>query len=50
MTRPVDVHIVPAADGNGVITERHFRGSEILFTVRLLSGRVVRNGRPPGET
>ena len=49
MIRPVDVHIVPAADGPGLITERHFRGSENLFAVRLPSGQTVHSSRPSGE-
>ncbi|HEY7675647.1 MAG TPA: ABC transporter ATP-binding protein, partial [Candidatus Methylomirabilis sp.] len=49
MIRPVDVHIIPATEGNGLITERHFRGSETLYAVRLLSGQVVHSSQPSGE-
>ncbi len=49
MIRPVDVHIFPAADGPGFIAERHFRGSENLYTVRLPSGQTVHSSQPSGE-
>ncbi len=49
MIRPVDVHLVPAADGQGLITERHFRGCENLYTVRLPSGQVVHSSQPSGQ-
>ena len=49
MIRPVDVHIVPAPDGRSVITERCFRGSETLYTVRLPSGQIVHSSQPSGH-
>ncbi len=48
-TRPVDLHIIRAADGNGLIAERHSRGSETLYTVRLLSGQVIHSSCASGE-
>ena len=50
MIRPVDVHLVPQADGPGVITERRFHGSETLYTVRLPSGQIVHSSQPSGQT
>ncbi len=49
MIRPVHVHITPGPDGPGVITERHFRGSETLYTVRLPSGQIVHSSQPSGN-
>jgi iron(III) transport system ATP-binding protein len=46
MIRPVDVHILPGPDGRGMITERCFRGSETLYTVRLPSGQIVHSSQP----
>jgi iron(III) transport system ATP-binding protein len=49
MIRPVDVHMFPALNGTAVITERHFHGSENLYTVRLASGQIVHCTRPSGQ-
>jgi len=49
LIRPVDVHIVLAADGPGLITDRRFRGSENLYTVRLPSGQMVHSSQPSGQ-
>ncbi|MBI2860379.1 MAG: ABC transporter ATP-binding protein [Chloroflexi bacterium] len=43
MLRPGAVDIVPAADGDGVITERIFQGSEYLYRVQLPSGASIRS-------
>jgi len=49
MIRPVDVHMVPAADGPCLIIERRFRGSENLYAVRLPSGQLVHSTRLSGD-
>lgn len=46
MLRPDDVEIVPDPQGHSVIAQRHFRGSENLYAVRLPSGRLLHSSQP----
>ena len=54
MLRPSDLRLVPDPEGPGVVVDRHFRGAESLYDVRLPSGVLVRaslgesQGLPPG--
>ncbi len=41
MIRPDDVHIRENGDGDGTVESRQFRGSEIIYGIRLGSGDVV---------
>ena len=41
MIRPDDVHICENGNGDGTVTSRQFRGSEIIYGIRLGSGDVV---------
>ena len=41
MIRPDDVHIRESPDGDGTVTSRQFRGSEIIYGIRLGSGDFV---------
>ncbi len=42
MLRPADLRIVPDPQGPAVVVDRHFRGAENLYDVRLPSGALVR--------
>ncbi len=46
MIRPDDITFVPHRDGAGVIINRHFRGSESLYCIRLPSGHRVHSSQP----
>lgn len=46
LVRPDDVAIAAAHDGAGVILDRLFVGAEIIYRVRLPSGRVVHSLQP----
>lgn len=46
MVRPEDVEIILDEGGNGLIVYREFKGSEILYTIRLPSGQLVTSARP----
>ncbi|HJU05067.1 MAG TPA: ABC transporter ATP-binding protein [Nitrospiraceae bacterium] len=54
MIRPDDVHITPNEDGEARILARQFRGSENLYTIRLVSGQLIHSSEsstamyPPG--
>jgi len=41
MIRPDDVHIRENGDGDGTVESRQFRGSEIIYGIRLGSGDFV---------
>ncbi len=41
MIRPDDVHVHENGNGDGVVESRQFRGSEIIYGIRLGSGDVV---------
>ena len=41
MIRPDDVHIRENEDGDGTVISRQFRGSEIIYGIRLGSGDIV---------
>ena len=41
MIRPDDVHIRENKDGDGTVISRQFRGSEIIYGIRLGSGDIV---------
>ena len=41
MIRPDDVHIRESGNGDGTVESRQFRGSEIIYGIRLGSGDVV---------
>ncbi|MFQ5520227.1 MAG: ABC transporter ATP-binding protein [Candidatus Methylomirabilia bacterium] len=45
MIRPDDIDISPAVDGAGVIASRQFRGSEVLYGVRLPTGQLVHSSQ-----
>jgi len=46
MIRPDDITFVPDDDGPGMITSRHFRGSETLYCILLPSGHRVHSSQP----
>ncbi|MBI4736230.1 MAG: ABC transporter ATP-binding protein [candidate division NC10 bacterium] len=46
MIRPDDVTIVPDPDGPGVITQRLFRGSDNLYTLRLAPDIEIHTSQP----
>ena len=41
MIRPDDVHVRENGNGDGTVESRQFRGSEIIYGIRLGSGDVV---------
>ncbi len=45
MLRPDDIAFVPSPDGESTIINRHFRGSENLYSLRLPSGRFVHSSQ-----
>ncbi|MFQ5896791.1 MAG: ABC transporter ATP-binding protein [Candidatus Methylomirabilia bacterium] len=45
MIRPDDIDLTPAVDGAGVIVSRQFRGSEVVYAVRLPSGQLVHSSQ-----
>ncbi|MDP2728439.1 MAG: ABC transporter ATP-binding protein [Dehalococcoidia bacterium] len=45
MLRPDDVDLLPDREAEAVIAQRHFRGSENLYTVRLPSGQVLHSSQ-----
>ncbi len=49
MLRPADLRVVADPQGPGVVVDRHFRGSENLYDVRLPSGTLVRASGPGPE-
>ncbi len=46
MLRPDDVDLAPDPQGEAVIAQRHFRGSENLYAIRLSSGKVLHSSQP----
>ena len=46
MLRPDDVQLVPDPQGESTIVQRHFRGSENLYAVRLPSGQLLHSSQP----
>ncbi|MDP2659686.1 MAG: ABC transporter ATP-binding protein [Dehalococcoidia bacterium] len=46
MLRPDDVELLPDPHGESVISQRQFRGSENLYSVRLRSGQVLHSSQP----
>ncbi|MFQ5829203.1 MAG: ABC transporter ATP-binding protein [Candidatus Methylomirabilia bacterium] len=45
MIRPDDIEITPSAGGAAVVVARQFRGSEVLYGVRLPSGQLVHSSQ-----
>ncbi len=45
MIRPDDVNLIPMQGGGATIVSRQFRGSEILYSVRLPSGRILHSSQ-----
>lgn len=46
LVRPDDVKIAAAADGRGVVLRRLFQGGDVIYCVRLPSGRSVHSLQP----
>jgi iron(III) transport system ATP-binding protein len=46
LVRPDDVQIAASADGQGVVLRRLFQGQEVIYCVRLPSGRNVHSLQP----
>lgn len=45
LVRPDDVELIPDAGGQGIVVAREFRGDQVILSVRLDSGAVVRSRR-----
>ena len=50
LVRPDDVTFTPAQDGQGLVIERMFRGSEVRYTVQLPSGLRLPCSQPSATT
>jgi len=50
MIRPDDVSFVPSADGDALIVQRDFRGTETLFCLELPGGRRLSSSQPSWAT
>lgn len=46
MLRPDDVDLVPDPKGEAIVVQRHFRGSENLYTIELASGQLLHSSQP----
>jgi iron(III) transport system ATP-binding protein len=46
LVRPDDLHISPSPDGQGTVVDRLFVGADILYRVRMPSGRIVQCRQP----
>ncbi|MDR7543833.1 MAG: ABC transporter ATP-binding protein [Armatimonadota bacterium] len=46
LVRPDDLHISPSPDGQGTVVDRLFVGADIIYRVRMPSGRVVHCRQP----
>ena len=45
LVRPDDLELIPDADGQGIVVAREFRGDQVILSVRLNSGAIVRSRR-----
>lgn len=46
MLRPDDVEVMPDPQGESIIAQRQFRGSENLYSIRLQSGQILHSSQP----